>query len=144
MHGYSLLRPALNQKYFYDLFDMCQKFRVPIEGLHTETGPGVFEVALAFDGNPSLCEQSLTHLEAAEMADRAALFKLSSKQLGAIHGIVPSFMAKPHAGLPGTSGHIHISVVDPKTGKNLFARDEEDKDAEWKDIRHLSDLGRHL
>lgn len=50
MHGYSLLRPSLNQKYFYELFDLCNQFRVPIEGLHTETGPGVFEVALAFDG----------------------------------------------------------------------------------------------
>ena len=50
MHGYSLLRPALNQKYFYQLFDLCGQFKVPIEGLHTETGPGVFEVALAFDG----------------------------------------------------------------------------------------------
>jgi glutamine synthetase len=49
MHGYSLLRPSLNQKYFYELFDSCGKFQVPIEGLHTETGPGVFEVALAFD-----------------------------------------------------------------------------------------------
>jgi len=57
MHGYSLLRPALNQKYFYDLFDMCQKFRVPIEGLHTETGPGVFEVALAFDGMKGFIEK---------------------------------------------------------------------------------------
>jgi glutamine synthetase len=82
--------------------------------------------------------------DAAEIADRAALFKLSSKQLGATHGIVPSFMAKPHAGLPGTSGHVHISLVDPKTGQNLFARDEEDGNAEWPDIRNLSDVGRHL
>jgi hypothetical protein len=50
MHGYSLLRPSLNQKYFYELFDMCERVRVPIEGLHTETGPGVFEAALTFDG----------------------------------------------------------------------------------------------
>jgi len=50
MHGYSLLRPSLNQNYFYELFDLCTQFRVPLEGLHTETGPGVFEVALAFGG----------------------------------------------------------------------------------------------
>ena len=50
MHGYSMLRPTLNQEYFYDLFDRCQDFQIPIEGLHTETGPGVFEVALAFGG----------------------------------------------------------------------------------------------
>ena len=143
MHGYSLLRPSLNQKYFYELFDLCGQFRVPIEGLHTETGPGVFEVALSFDGTALGWKHA--HLaEAAEIADRAALFKLSSKQLGGMHGITPSFMAKPHPGLPGTSGHIHISLTDPKTGRNLFARDEEDKDAKWKDIRHFSDLGRHL
>ena len=53
MHGYSMLRPTLNQTYFYELFDSCHKFRVPLEGLHTETGPGVFEVALEFGGaNP--------------------------------------------------------------------------------------------
>lgn len=78
------------------------------------------------------------------MADRAALFKLSSKQLGGLHGITPSFMAKPHPGLPGTSGHIHISLVDRKSGENLFTRVEEDLAAEWPDIRFLSDLGRKL
>jgi len=78
------------------------------------------------------------------IADRAALFKLSCKQLGAMHGITPSFMAKPHPGLPGTSGHIHISLVDPQTGDNLFARVQEDKAAEWPDVRFLSDLGRNL
>ena len=131
MHGYSLLRPSLNQSYFYRLFDGCKQFRVPLEGLHTETGPGVFEVALAYE-------------DAMEMADRAALFKLSTKQLGAKYGITPSFMAKPLAGLPGTSGHIHVSLVHPETGQNLFAREEPDDKAEWKDIRNLSEIGRYL
>jgi len=40
-------------------------------------------------------------------------------------GILPSFMAKPHAGLPGTSGHIHVSLRD-KNGKNVFALSEEE------------------
>jgi len=61
-----------------------------------------------------------------------------------MHGIVPSFMAKPHPGLPGTSGHVHISIVDHNTGKNLFARDEVDENAEWSDIRNLSDIGRYF
>jgi len=78
------------------------------------------------------------------MADRAALFKLSSKQLGAMRNIMPSFMAKPHPGLPGTSGHIHISLVDSESGKNLFVREEEDRDAQWSDIKFLSDIGRQL
>jgi glutamine synthetase len=52
-------------------------------------------------------------------------------------------MAKPRAGLPGNSGHMHVSVVD-KSGKNLFARETEDKEAAYPDLRFLSDLGRHF
>ena len=52
-------------------------------------------------------------------------------------------MAKPKEGLPGNSGHIHLSVVD-KSGKNLFSREEEDKDARWPDEQYLSDFGRHF
>ncbi|KAI1294062.1 hypothetical protein EDD11_008280, partial [Mortierella claussenii] len=37
MFGYSLLRPALNQDYFYDIFDQCTNFGVNIESFHTET-----------------------------------------------------------------------------------------------------------
>ncbi len=43
MFGYSLTRPVHNQKYYYDVYNMCRKFRCNIESWHTETGPGVFE-----------------------------------------------------------------------------------------------------
>lgn len=52
-------------------------------------------------------------------------------------------MAKPRQGLPGNSGHMHVSIVDKK-GKNLFFREERDTQAEWKDIENLSDMGRHF
>src|SRR5206468_1124398 len=80
-------------------------FRVPIEGLHTETGPGVFEVAILFS-------------EALEAADRGLLFKSASKEIGARFGIMPSFMAKWSAQYPGCSGHCHQSLSDGK--RNLF------------------------
>ena len=80
-------------------------FGVPIEGLHTETGPGVYEAAILFS-------------EALEAADRAILFKTGAKEIGARFGIMPSFMAKWNAQLPGCSGHIHQSLSDGK--KNLF------------------------
>jgi glutamine synthetase len=50
-------------------------------------------------------------------------------------------MAKPTAGLPGNSGHIHISITD-LAGNNLFPRETPDTDANPSDIIHLSDLGR--
>jgi len=50
--------------------------------LDTETGPGVFETALAYT-------------DASRMADNGVLFKLVAKSVGIKYGIMPSFMAKP-------------------------------------------------
>ncbi|KAF9316214.1 hypothetical protein BGZ91_005604 [Linnemannia elongata] len=108
MFGYSLLRPSLNQEYFYNVFDECRDFGVNIESFHTETGPGVFEAALSYDN-------------ATRMADMANLFKLSVKQLGMKQGIMPTFMAKPYSDQPGCSGHLHFSLRDIATKTNLFA-----------------------
>ena len=107
MFGYSITRPNLNQEYFSEIFDSCSKFKIPIEGLHTETGPGVFEAALEYT-------------DILEMADRSHLFKTSVKQLAQKHGITACFMAKPHSNLPGCSGHIHFSLKNLKTGRNEF------------------------
>ena len=105
MFGYSLLRMADNRGFFNALMDEMAAFGVPIEGLHTETGPGVYEVAIAFG-------------TALEQADRAILFKTGAREIGKQHGIMPSFMAKWNAALPGCSGHIHQSLSDGKN--NLF------------------------
>lgn len=58
------------------------------------------------------------------------------------YGITPCFMAKPKQGLPGNSGHMHISVVDNKTGKNILFRDPPDDNPLCPDIASLSDMGR--
>jgi glutamine synthetase len=105
MFGYSLLRANANREFFNALMDEMLAFGVPIEGLHTETGPGVYEVALAF-------------CDALENADRAVLFKTGAKEIGARFGIMPSFMAKWSAQYPGCSGHVHQSLSDGQ--KNLF------------------------
>jgi glutamine synthetase len=105
MFGYSLLRMNQNRGFFNALQDQMAAFKVPIEGLHTETGPGVYEAAIAFSG-------------ALEQADRAILFKTGAKEIGARFSIMPSFMAKWSAAYPGCSGHIHQSLSDGKT--NLF------------------------
>ena len=52
-------------------------------------------------------------------------------------------MAKPREGLPGNSGHMHVSVVN-KAGKNLLFRGSEDADPPYQDLAYLSDLGRHF
>ena len=105
MFGYSLLRMADNREFFNALMDEMAAFNVPIEGLHTETGPGTYEVAIAFS-------------EALAAADRAILFKTGAKEIGKRFGIMPSFMAKWSQRYPGCSGHIHQSLSDGKS--NLF------------------------
>ena len=107
MFGYSLLRSSCNQDFFSALMDETMNFRIPIEGLHTETGPGVYEVAIHYS-------------DALEAADRATLFKTSAKQIGYRFGIMPSFIAKWNSKLPGCSGHNHQSLWDLKKTKNLF------------------------
>jgi glutamine synthetase len=116
MFGYSLLRMNQNQDFFNAIMDEMLAFGIPIEGLHTETGPGVYEVAIGFS-------------EALEQADRAILFKTGAKEIGARFGIMPSFMAKPHQQLPGCSGHIHQSLVgrqdQPLLRRKKPAQDEQ-------------------
>lgn len=105
MFGYSLLRMADNPGFFNALMDEMLAFGVPIEGLHTETGPGVYEAAIGFS-------------TALEQADRAILFKTGAREIGKRFGVMPSFMAKWSAKYPGCSGHIHQSLSDGKA--NLF------------------------
>jgi len=107
MFGYSLLRAAEQNDFFHGIFDDLKKFGVPIEGLHTETGPGVYEAAI-------------TYSKILEAADRAVLFKSSVKQIAKQHGIIATFMAKFNENLPGCSGHIHQSLWSNTKKQNLF------------------------
>lgn len=107
MFGYSMLRPSQFQNYFNELFDLLEKFNIPLEGMHTETGPGVYEAAIQFD-------------EILAAADKAILFKNSVKEIAYRHGIMASFMAKWNVDLPGCGGHIHQSLWNMAETKNLF------------------------
>jgi glutamine synthetase len=107
MFGYSLLRSSLNQPYFNALMDELPAFGIPIEGLHTETGPGVYEAAILYS-------------DALEAADRGVLFKTAVKEIAYRFGILPSFMAKWSNKLPGCGGHIHQSLWNAAGTKNLF------------------------
>ncbi|KAI5291187.1 hypothetical protein KEM54_005971 [Ascosphaera aggregata] len=130
MFGYSLSKPIQNQGYYYDVFKYCHEFQCNIESWHTESGPGVFEAALEFG-------------EAKEIADRASLFKHTVKCIGSKYGITPCFMAKPRQGMPGNSGHMHVSLVS-SDGTNMFYRGSADPNPPYPDVTYLSDLGRHF
>jgi glutamine synthetase len=109
MFGYSLLRAGLGREFFHAIADQMGAAGIPIEGLHTETGPGVYEAAI-------------TKAPALEAADRAVLFKTGVKEIAYQYGIIASFMARWNNTLPGCSGHLHQSLRD-SSGNNLFYGD---------------------
>lgn len=110
MFGYSLIRAGQAEEFMGRLMNEMAAFNVPLEGLHTETGPGVYEAAIMAD-------------EGLEAADRAVLFKMGVKRIAHDFGIMPTFMAKWNAKLPGSSGHIHQSLW--KDGENIFYSPDE-------------------
>jgi glutamine synthetase len=113
MFGYSILRTSLKNDYFKDIFELLKKFGVPLEGLHTETGPGTYEAAIVYSDLP-------------EAADRAVLFKTAVKEIAYKHGIMATFMAKISESLPGCGGHVHQSLWDKERVNNLFYNDKDD------------------
>lgn len=105
--GYSVLRSSVHAEFYHQLLALCTAMRFPLEGLHTETGPGVLEGAIQYS-------------DALEAADRAALFKTFTKVLAQRNGLMATFMAKWSNDWPGQSGHLHVSLNRKKGGASAF------------------------
>ena len=114
MFGYSVLRTSLNQAYCNDLFEQMEQFNIPLEGMHTETGPGVYEAAILYD-------------EIVSAADKAILFKSGVKEIAYWQNMMATFMAKWNIKLPGSGGHIHQSLWDLNKERNLFLNESNSK-----------------
>ena len=97
--GYSVLRNSVEADLFGGLMDYARALDCDLEGLHCETGPGVWEAAL----------KSKLGVEA---ADRANLFKTFAKVFLQRRNLIGTFMAKWSMDYPGQSGHFHFSVAD--------------------------------
>ncbi|OSQ35659.1 glutamine synthetase family protein [Thalassospira mesophila] len=106
-YGYSMLRSSVQAEFYRDLLDLGEAMDFPIEGLHTETGPGVLEAAIGHD-------------DALRAADKAALFKTFTKVLAQRSDWMATFMAKWSADWPGQSGHMHASLFGTEDGKSVF------------------------
>lgn len=107
MFGYSVLRASTYSDLAHDILNTMRDLDIEIEGHHTETGPGVYETAIRVD-------------DVLRAADKAALFKMAVKVIAQKRGLMATFMAKWNSQLPGSSGHVHQSLMDRRAGKNLF------------------------
>ena len=106
-----------------ELRKVVQALGLPLRSLEVELGPSQFEFTFA----PEI---------GLAAADTMVLFRSAMKQAGRRHGYLVSFMCRPR--LPNTfaSGwHLHQSLLDRKSGKNLFVSNDK--------AELLSPLGRH-
>lgn len=121
--GYSMIRNSVHAELYHDILELAEKMDFPIEGLHTETGPGVIEAAINVDS-------------ALNAADKGALFKTFLKVLAQHKGLMATFMAKWSNDYPGQSGHIHLSLRHKKTNKSVFYDDS--------NPHNMSNMQRHF
>ncbi len=93
---------------FEDVYDYCEAMGLDIDTLSHEAGAGQIEI-------------NFNHGDALALADQVLLFKRTVREAALRHNVYATFMAKPMQYEPGSAMHLHQSVVDAATGRNLFS-----------------------
>ncbi len=84
---------------FEEVYDFCEAQEIDVDTLTHEAGAAQMEM-------------NFNHGQALLLADQAFLFKRTVREAALRHKVYATFMAKPMQGEPGSSMHIHQSVVD--------------------------------
>jgi glutamine synthetase len=96
---------------FEDIYDYCDAMDLDIDTLIHEIGAGQMEINF-MHGNPL------------DLADKVFFFKRTLREAALRHNMFATFMAKPMAGEPGSAMHVHQSVLDRRTGRNIFSNED--------------------
>lgn len=76
------------------------------------------------EGGAAQLEINMDHGDPLLLADNVFLFKRLIREAALRHDCYATFMAKPMTNQPGSAMHIHQSVVDIETGKNIFNNEQ--------------------
>ncbi|MES2354276.1 MAG: glutamine synthetase family protein [Pseudomonadota bacterium] len=93
---------------FEDIYDYCEAMDLEVDTLIHEMGAGQMEI-------------NFLHNEPIGLADKVFFFKRTLREAAMRHNMYATFMAKPMADQPGSAMHIHQSIVDADTGRNIFS-----------------------
>ena len=93
---------------FDDMYSFCEAQDIEIDTLIHESGAAQMEI-------------NLLHGYPMSLADQAFLFKRTAREAAMRHKMYATFMAKPMAKEPGSAMHLHQSIIDSKTRKNIFS-----------------------
>jgi glutamine synthetase len=95
-----------------DIYNYCEAQDIELDTLIHESGRAQMEI-------------NLQHGNAMDLADQAFLFKRTVREVALRHHMYATFMAKPMENEPGNAMHMHQSVHDMDTGKNIFAGEDD-------------------
>lgn len=105
--GYSIAGVNEFDELIDDIYHFSESQGLEIDTLIHEEGAGQLEI-------------NLRHGDPIELADQVFMFKRTIREAALKHNIYATFMAKPIQGQPGSAMHIHQSIIDKKTGANIF------------------------
>ena len=89
------------------IYDFCEKADLNIDTMIHEAGAAQLEV-------------NFVHGDPLALADQVLLFKRIVRQVALEHGVYATFLAKPMSDQPGSAMHIHQSILDAESGRNVF------------------------
>ena len=95
-----------------DMISALEAFGIEVEAGHHEVAASQHEIDFRYG-------------DALVTADNATTLKYVLKAIARKHGLYATFMPKPIRGINGSGMHVHQSLADVRTGKNVFA-DEND------------------
>jgi glutamine synthetase len=109
--GYSIAGVNEFDELIDDIYHFSESQGLEIDTLIHEEGAGQLEI-------------NLRHGDPIELADQVFMFKRTIREAALKHEIYATFMAKPIQGQPGSAMHIHQSILDKKTGRNVFSAED--------------------
>lgn len=109
--GYSIAGVNEFDELIDDIYHFSEAQGLEIDTLIHEEGAGQLEI-------------NLRHGDPVELADQVFLFKRTIREAALKHDTYATFMAKPIQGQPGSAMHIHQSILDKKTGRNIFSDED--------------------
>jgi glutamine synthetase len=90
------------------IYDFAEDAGLAIDTVIQEDGAGQVEI-------------NLTHGDPVNLADQVFYFKRIIREAALNHQMFATFMAKPMRDQPGSAMHVHQSIVDIRTGQNIFS-----------------------
>jgi len=112
-----------------DIYDFAEHQGFEIDGITQEGGAGQLEI-------------NLLHGDPVKLADEVFYFKRLIREAAMRHNCYATFMAKPIEDEPGSAMHIHHSILDAKTGENIFSNKDSSETEHFQ--HYIAGLQNHM